>query len=105
MRVAIEHGRTRAEVIDSVDRSFNDVFQGVEGFPVRFVMKEKTWQGSTMSFVLTAKMGILSMPIRGTVEVTDAELIVDADLGMLSRFVSDKTAQQMLGARIKGLLK
>ena len=49
-------------------------------------------------------MGLLSTPITGTVEVTDTELIIDADLGMLNRFVSDETAQQVLGRKIKGLL-
>ena len=58
-----------------------------------------------MIFALTAKMGIMSTPIKGTVEVTDRDVIVDADLGMLSRFVNEKTAQQLLGNRMKGLLK
>jgi hypothetical protein len=49
-------------------------------------------------------MGGLSTPIKGTVEVTDHEVIVDADLGMLSRFVSEDAAQQLIGKRMKGLL-
>jgi hypothetical protein len=105
MRITITHGRTKAEVIDAVDRSFNDMFQDARGLPVRIVGKAKSWQGPIMSFELTAKMGLLSTPIKGTVEVTDQELTVDADLGMLSRFISDRTAQDMLGSRIKGLLK
>ena len=104
MKVTLEHHRTKKEVMDSVDRSFADMFKGVEGLPVKIAVKEKSWQGSTMIFALTAKMGLLSTPITGTVEVTDTELIIDADLGMLNRFVSDETAQQMLGRKIKGLL-
>jgi hypothetical protein len=50
-------------------------------------------------------MGFMSTPIKGTVEVTDRDVIVDADLGMLGRFVNEKTAQQVLGNRMKGLLK
>ena len=104
MRVTLEHHRTKAEVIASVDRSFADMFQGVEGLPVKIEVKEKSWQGSIMNFALTAKMGLLSTPIKGTVEVTDTDLIIDADLGMLNRFISDETAQSMLGRKIKGLL-
>ncbi len=104
MRITIDHGRTKAEAIDSVDRSFNEMFKGVEGPPVQIVVKEKSWQGSTMSFVLTAKMGLLSTPIKGTVEVTDKEVTVDADLGMLNRFVSDAKAKEMLGRGIRKLL-
>jgi hypothetical protein len=51
-----------------------------------------------MTFALTAKMGFMSTPIKGTVEVTDSDVIVDADLGMLGRFVNEKTAQQFLGS-------
>jgi hypothetical protein len=104
MKVTLEHHRTKKEVMESVDRSFGDMFKGVEGLPVKVAVKQKSWQGSTLNFALTAKMGLLSTPITGTVEVTDTELIIDADLGMLNRFISDETAQQMLGHKIKGLL-
>lgn len=104
MKVTLEHHRTKKDVIDSVDKSFGDLFKGVEGLPVKIGVKEKSWQGSTMIFALTAKMGLLSTPITGTVEVTDTEVIINADLGMLNRFVTDETAQQMLGRKIKGLL-
>jgi hypothetical protein len=105
MRITISHNRPKADVIKSVDRSFDDMFQGVEGIPVKLVVQQKSWQGSTLSFSLTAKLGLLSTPIKGTVEVTDTDLTVDADLGMLNRFVSESTAREMLGSRIKGLLK
>lgn len=105
MRITIEHNRSKAEVIESVDRSFNEMFQGVEGLPVRVVVEQKSWQGAILSFSLTAKMGFLSTPIRGTVEVTDRDLIVDADLGFLNRFVPEKAAREAIANRIKGLLK
>ena len=105
MRVAISHHRSKQEVVQSVDRSFNELFNEAAGLPVKLVVNQRSWQGSTMTFQLTAKMGIISTPIKGTVEVTDTDIIVDADLGMLSRFVSDEKAQQLLGSRIKGLLK
>jgi hypothetical protein len=105
MRVSVSHHRSKQEVVQSVDRSFNELFNEAAGLPVKLVVNQRSWQGSTMTFQLTAKMGIISTPIKGTVEVTDTDIIVDADLGMLSRFVSNEKAQQMLGSRIKGLLK
>jgi hypothetical protein len=105
MRVAVSHHRSKQEVVQSVDRSFNELFNEAAGLPVKLVVDQRSWQGSTMTFQLTAKMGIISTPIKGTVEVTDTDIIVNVDLGMLSRFVSDEKAQQMLGSRIKGLLK
>lgn len=105
MRITISHNRTKAQIMETVDRSFNDMFQGIAGLPVRLVLEQKSWQGSILSFAVTAKLGLLSTPIKGTVEVTDQDVTVDADLGMLNRFVSEKSAQEMIGNRIKGLLK
>jgi hypothetical protein len=104
MRITIEHKRTKAEVIESIDRSFDQMFQGISGLPVRLVVEQKNWQGSVLSFALSAKMGGLSTPIKGTVEVTDHEVIVDADLGMLSRFVPQDATRELIGKRVKGLL-
>jgi Putative polyhydroxyalkanoic acid system protein (PHA_gran_rgn) len=104
MRITVAHNRTKAAAIESVDRSFNEMFQEAAGLPVRLAVKQKSWQGSTLSFQLTAKMGLFSTPIKGTVEVTDRELIVDADLGLLNRLLPEKTIQDVIGSRIKGLL-
>src|ERR1700726_2123540 len=105
MRITVSHNRTKEEVIQSVDRSFNDLFQGIGAIPVRLVQEHKSWQGSTLTFALTAKMGLLSTPIKGTVEVTDHDLTIDADLGILERMTPAKKPQEMIGTRIKGLLK
>jgi hypothetical protein len=105
MRITIAHNRSKAEMIDSVDRSFNEIFQGVPGIPVKLVMEQKSWQGSVLSFSLNAKLGLLGTPIKGTVEVTDHDLTVDIDLGLLNRLVPEQTAREVIGTRIKGLLK
>jgi hypothetical protein len=103
MRITVSHNRTRQEVVDSINRSFDELFSA--GLPVKVAVQQKEWQGSTLNFALTAKMGMMSTPIKGTVEVTDHDLTVDADLGMLNNFISEKSAQEMIGTRIKGLLK
>jgi hypothetical protein len=92
MRITISHNRSKAEIIESVDRSFNEMLQGVAGLPVRLVVEERSWQGSILSFSLTAKLGLLGTPIKGTVEVTDQDVTVDADLGLLNRLVPENTA-------------
>jgi hypothetical protein len=105
MRITISHNRTKAQIMESVDRSFDEMFQGIAGLPVRLVLEQKNWQGSILSFSLTARLGLLSAPIKWTVEVTDQDVTVDADLGLLNRLVSEKNAREMIGNRIKGLLK
>jgi Putative polyhydroxyalkanoic acid system protein (PHA_gran_rgn) len=104
LRITISHNRTKEEVVQAIDRSFNDLFQAGGGLPVKLAINQKDWQGSTLTFALTANLGFISSPIKGTIEVTDKEVIIDAELGMLGRFVSDKAAQDMIGSKIKGLL-
>jgi hypothetical protein len=104
MRITIAHTRTKAEIIQAIDRSFNDAFQGAAGLPVQIVVDQKSWVGSTLTFALKAKMGFVSTPIKGTVEVTEHDVIVDADLGMLNRFVSEDKIKDLLGSRVKKLL-
>ena len=105
MRITISHNRSKEEVVQAIDRSFNDLFQAGAGLPVRLSVEQKNWQGSTLTFAITANLGFISSPIKGTIEVTDKEVIIDADLGILNRFVSEKTAKEMIGSKIKGLLK
>ncbi len=104
MRITISHKQTKTEIMEKVDRSFGKIFQGASGLPLQFVVEQKSWQGSILSFLINAKMGMLSTPIRGTVEVTDQDVTVDADLRILSRFLPEEEAKEMLGKGIKGLL-
>jgi hypothetical protein len=105
MRITIAHNRSKAAVIESVDRSFNEILKGVDGIPVRLVLQQKSWKGSVLTFLLDAKLGLLSSPVTGTVEVTDEDLIVDADFGFLNRLVPERTVSKTISNRIKGLLK
>src|SRR6266403_3603015 len=105
MRITVSHNRSREEVIRTVDRSFDDLFQGIGAIPVRLVQEHKNWQGSILTFALTAKMGLLSTPIKGTVEVTDHDLTIDADLGILERMIPAKKALEIVTSQIRGLLK
>ncbi len=105
MKVKIEHHRKKQDVVDAVDCGFDNAFKEAEGLPVKVELQHKSWKASTLSFQLKAKMGLLSTPIKGTVEVTDDELIIDADLGMLTKFIPEDKAKQMLGGRVRALLK
>jgi hypothetical protein len=104
MRITVSHNRSKDEVIRAVDRSVDDLLQST-GLPVRIVPQQKSWQGSTMTFALTAKMGLLSTPIKGTIEVTDRDLTIDADLGILERMIPAKKAQEAITSHVRGLLK
>ena len=105
MRVTISHNRPKEEVIRTVERSFDDLFKGVGVLPVQLVQEHRSWQGSTLTFAMTAKMGFMSTPIKGTIDVTDRDLTIDVDLGILERMIPAKKAQEMITDRVRGLLK
>ena len=104
MRITVSHTKSKEEVMRAVDRSFNDLFQGISITPLQFVDEKRSWQGSTMNFVLKAKMGFVSVPIRGTIEVTDRDLIVEVDLGLLERLLGATQAREAITTHVRGLL-
>ena len=44
MRITVAHNRTKAEMIQSVDHSFDEISRGDPSIPVSVAMKEKSWQ-------------------------------------------------------------
>ena len=88
----------------SVDRSFDDLFQGIGTIPIQFVDEQRNWSGSTLTFSLLARMGFVSTPIKGTIEVTDRDITIDADLGLLERLLPATKVQASITSRVRGLL-
>jgi hypothetical protein len=104
VRVTVSHKKRKQEVMRSVDRSFDDLFRGIAFVPLQFVEEKRSWQESTLTFSLSAKMGLLSTPIKGTIEVTDKDVTIDADLGVLERLISATKAREAISRRMRGLL-
>ena len=105
MRIILPHKKTKQQVIEAVDRSIDDVFKGLATGPIEIVDQHKSWSGPVLTFALTAKMGMLSTPIKGTIEVTDRDITIDADLGILERMIPAKKAQELVSQHVRGLLK
>ena len=104
MRVTVSHRKNKEEVVRSVDRAFDDLFRDIGSIPVRFIQEKKTWEASRLTFLISAKMGFVSTPIKGTIDVTDTDLTIDVDLGMLERFIAPAKARSELSSRVRGLL-
>jgi hypothetical protein len=105
MRVTIAYNNKSEEQVKSiVDRSIDDAFRGIALGPVQVLNPQKSWSGNTMTFSLLAKAGFVSAPIQGTVLVTDKDITIDADLGILEKLIGEKKATAALESRIKGLL-
>lgn len=104
MRVTVSHIRRKEEIMQSVDRSFDDLFKGFGTVPIHIAHESKKCTGCRMDFSFDAKVGIVSTPIKGFINVTDKDVTVDADLGWLERLLPAKQTQATIEGRIKGLL-
>ena len=85
MRVKIAHSRSKHEAKHAVERSIEQVFAGFNLGPIEFIDQWKHWSGDTMTFSLTAKLGFLQTPILGLAIVTDQEVALEVDLGLIQR--------------------
>lgn len=104
MKVIVPHNKPKQEVINTVDRAASDLFATAAG-PVQLVDQKKNWAGSTMNFSFTGKMGFISVPMSGTVEVDDRNVTVDVDLPpMVKQFLGEEKIKTQVEQRVKGLL-
>src|SRR5271165_6025756 len=104
MRVTLTHHRTKADAKDAVDRSLTHLFTGIAVGPIEFTDQLNQWSGDRMFFSLSAKMGPVKAPIKGTVDVSDSEVAIEVDLGIFGKFISDQTVRNQVESRIKGLI-
>jgi hypothetical protein len=105
VRITVSHNKPKQEVMRAVDRSFDDLFKGVGILPLQIANEKRSWDGSTLNFSFDAKAGFLSTPIKGTVEVTDKDVIIDVDLGLLGKLFPAKQAGSAIEERVRGLLQ
>ena len=103
MRITVSHSKSKEHIIQVVDRSFDDLFKGSPMIPVKVANEKREWQGNVLTFSFNATMGLLGAPIKGTIVVTDRDLTIDADLGLLEKLLGGGMTKAVEG-RVKGLL-
>ena len=79
-------------------------FSGFNIGVIEFIDRRKQRSGDAMMFSLTAKIGFLRTPIVGSAMVTDKEVVLDVDLGLLSKLISEDSARNQIAGRAKQLL-
>jgi len=104
MRVTISHNKPVQEIKNSIDRSFDSLFNGFGSGLVEFADQHHSWSGNTMVFDMNARMGFVKSPIKGTIDVTDKDVTIDVDLGILGKLVPEQTVRTGIEGRVKGLL-
>jgi len=108
VKITVEHSSSKEEVKQAVNRSLDDIFTNSVPLPVKLLQQQRSWSADTLTFSLIAKMGPLGMistPITGTVHVSDRDVTIDVNLGILERLIPVDKARQAVTTRLKGLLK
>ena len=104
MRFAGSPNRRREGILRSVDRSLDPLFKAFESIPLQIVNESRKLTGNRMDFSFESKVGIVSTPIKGFVDLTDKEVTVHADLAWLGRLTPAKQTRAPLKRQVKGLL-
>jgi hypothetical protein len=105
MTVIVPHKKTKQEVIDIVNRGADDLFASKGLGSVQIVDQKKEWTDSTMTFSFRGKMGFMSVPLSGTVEVNDDNVVINCELpGMLKSLIGEQKAQAAVSNKVKALL-
>lgn len=104
MRITVAHTKPKDEIKRIVDRSFDDCFRGIGGMPIQIVDEKRKWEGDTLVFSFGAKVSLITNPIKGSIQVTDRDVTIDADLGFLERLLPAAQAKASIESRVKGLL-
>jgi len=104
MRITIAHSKGQQQMTQTVDRVFDEAFRSVVPGPLTISDQQKAWDGSVLRFSLIARLGFIKNPISGTVEVTEYNVTIDADLGMLGNLISAREVQSNLETRLRRLL-
>lgn len=105
MRVTVTHNKGLQGAKKLVDESATEAFKGAPGVPIQIVDQEKRWEGDTMHFSFTGKMGFFSAPIKGWVYVTEKDVTIECELpGILKQFMPEDKLKTSIESRVRGLL-
>lgn len=104
MRITILHDRPKQEMKQSVERSVDQLFTGLNLGPIEFSNQQRQWSGDTMAFSLIANIGFMQTPIRGWALVSDHDVTLDVDLGLLGKLLPESAAKAQVAQRATSLL-
>ena len=104
MRITVAHTKSKDEIKQIIDRSFDDFFRGIGDLPLQIVDEKRKWENDTLVFSFGAKVAMITNPIKGTIEVTARDVTIDADFGLLEKLLPSAQAKASIESRVKGYL-
>ena len=105
MRIIVPHQHPPQQVVDNIDRKFDEIFKGLPVGPIQIVDVKRNWNGRKMDFNFNASAGFMNVPIKGTIDVGDKDVTIDVDLpAFLSQILPEAKLRPALEKSVKGLL-
>src|ERR1043166_4818456 len=104
MRVTVSHNKGKEEAILIVDGALNQVLGPLFAGFIQMRDVEKQWQGNRLMFSLRAGMGVISVPVKGWILVTDTDITIDVDMPqVIEKLLPERCRSDVKGAFV-GLL-
>ena len=105
MTVTIPHHKTKEEAIQVIDSHADELFEIPGPTTIQITEPKKTWNGSTMDFIVTAKAGFISLPIGGSVVVDDTNITINIDIPpLVSKFLNEDSLRAGIETKARGIL-
>jgi Putative polyhydroxyalkanoic acid system protein (PHA_gran_rgn) len=102
MRVTVSHNKSKEEVRRAAEQAVDQLLRETPPALMQITDVRKQWDGPLLRFWLTARMAILKNPIQGSIEVTDRDLTVDVDLGMLNALFPEQKVRKTIEDQLRG---
>lgn len=105
MRVDVAHQLGKDAAVPVMDRCLDHLLSGIGGSSIEILDKKKTWNGSSMRFSFTGKVGYISVPLAGTIDVSDANVVVNMDLPPLVKtFIGEEKIHRIVETNVREML-
>jgi hypothetical protein len=104
MRVEVAHQLGKEAVVPVIDRCLGQLLGGFDS-NVEIVDKESSWHDSVMQFSFTGRVGYISVPLAGTIEANDANVVIHMDLPpMVKNFIGEEKIQEIVETNVREML-
>lgn len=102
MRFTVSHNKSREDAARIVEDTITNLLEAELPRPFRMAGMRKQWSNSMLQFQTAVAMGPLRMPITGTVDVRDTEVVIEIELPpLLSKFIPEEKLKEAVEARIR----
>jgi hypothetical protein len=103
MTVTVPHNITVEEAIVMIDRSLTEIFDTPGS--VELVERLRRWDGPQLDFALTARVGFISLPIEGQVQIDEEAVTVHCVLPQLARtFLGEEKIRAGVEDKVRRIL-